>query len=177
MSSDGLKFAEAHSPAVLADIQPSGVSDGRRDKRQHIRICVPHIVRRRRSVSARQQSPRTVKERLPASHDEFASEKSAGVYSFGGPPKKNAHARRADYGGRSWTRADQDGNCIHATLHETHRPRGAGENSLRKARSTRSHGVPATRPGPSIHLSAPNLIVKSGKCCRGERRIRSSATK
>jgi hypothetical protein len=26
--------------------------------------------------------------------------------AFGGPPKKNTHARRAGYGGRSWTHVD-----------------------------------------------------------------------
>jgi hypothetical protein len=60
----------------------SRMPDSRGDKRQRDRIRVAHVAGRRRVVTARQQSPSAIKERVPAGYDELVAdvpEKAAGL--------------------------------------------------------------------------------------------------
>jgi hypothetical protein len=52
----------------------SRMPDSRGNKRQRVRIRVAHVAGRRRVVTARQQSPSAIKERVPAGYDELVAD-------------------------------------------------------------------------------------------------------
>jgi hypothetical protein len=76
-------------------------------------------------------------------------------------PKKSAHTRRADYSGRSWTRADQGGNCIPRVLSFL------GDHQIRRRHWSRAAKEPrsARRQLTFAAVQSDSELCFAGRCC------------
>jgi hypothetical protein len=72
----GDEFSESRALGSVDHANSASVPGHRRDEGQRGRIRMPHVVGSSRVVTAHEQCPGAVKERLPACYDEFVADVS-----------------------------------------------------------------------------------------------------